>query len=316
MPDTTAPELENARKSSSPRTKSPVAPIPTPDYLANAHQEPVVASSPRPLLVILDMNGTLIYRNKSRPATSFIKRPYLDVFLRHIFERYKVMIWTSATPLTVREIVRKLFAPEVKSDNFVSVWARDKLDLTKKQYIDKVQVYKKLEKVWNDDFIQSKYPEVRDVLTNEQSSWSQSNTVLIDDNKLKAAGQPHNIIDIPEFTNDMAVDEKEILITVLRQLRILAMQRDVSRKLRQWGEMTEAADASLSVTQFWRTQLIKDEKELGLDDEIMLLETQNDVSESISKWNNAEPTNKKKKKKNKAKKRGKSTMQAMTTSAS
>nr|KMM63806.1 NIF domain-containing protein [Coccidioides posadasii RMSCC 3488] len=248
----------------------PIAPIPTEEYLKNASLEPASTSSPRPLLIILDMNGTLIHRNRRTMPSVFVKRPGLDNFMKHVLDQHKVIIWTSSKPGTVREVMKWLF-PSAMQSKFVTIWARDKLDLTPEQYNEKVQVYKKLDKIWADDFIQSRYPESNDGGNSPGGCvWDQSNTILIDDSKIKAAGQPYNIIEIPEFTNDASVDEKRNMKIVLRQLRVLSRQQDASRKLRQWAERREAADASLSETEFWETELRKDEQELGLEDDISI----------------------------------------------
>ncbi|WEW61948.1 hypothetical protein PRK78_007448 [Emydomyces testavorans] len=274
------------------RIQPPVAPTPTKEYLAEASLEPVSTDSLRPLLIILDMNGTLIYRKRRSAPSSLVRRPYLDSFLKHMFDQHNVMIWTSSKPATVKEIMKRLFDPATQS-KFVAVWARDKLGLSTEQYNEKVQVYKRLDKIWTDDLIRSGHPGSENDSSPEECVWNQSNTVLVDDSKIKAAGHPHNIIEIPEFTNDASVDERGNLQIVLRQLRILARQRDVSRKIRQWTEKREAVDQALSANEFWEAELRKDEEKLGLEGDIAL-----DMAEEANKIMN---NNTKKKKKQKQK---------------
>jgi hypothetical protein len=171
--------------------------------------------------------------------------------MKHLFENYKVMIWTSSQPQTTREILNKILSRKQRQ-NLVAIWARDTLGLTKQQYCEKTQVYKRLDKVWDSKEIQAKYPvatqhtpgpekvgKADDGFQHSKRNWDQTNTVLIDDSQLKGIGQPHNIIVIPEFTNDRMVDEVGNLTTVMRQLRILSRQEDVSRKLREWKELRE-----------------------------------------------------------------------------
>ncbi|EEP78224.1 predicted protein [Uncinocarpus reesii 1704] len=227
---------------------------------------PAWTGSPSPLLIILDMNGTLIHR-KRRSAISFVRRPGLDGFLNHIFDRYTVMIWTSSKATTVREVLKRLVPSNMQS-RFATIWARDKLDLTKEQYNEKVQVYKRLDKIWNDTFLRSRYPKSKAGGPAENHGWDHTNTILIDDSRIKAAGQPYNIIEIPEFTNDASVDEERNMKIVMRQLRILSRQQDASRKIRQWNEMMKTADPALSTTEFWEAELSRDEERLGLEPDV------------------------------------------------
>ncbi|KAL1964204.1 hypothetical protein VTN77DRAFT_7162 [Rasamsonia byssochlamydoides] len=242
----------------------PIAPVPTKEYLEQAAKNPKKLPVAQPLLVILDLNGTLLYRKKRTFPPSFVKRPGLDNFLKELFTRYTVMVWSSSQPATVEAICSKIFS-SFHRRGLVAQWARDKLGLTDAQYKEKVQVYKRLEQVWADESIQARYPtskrklgaKMHQLLTERQQKstssedgqtgenddtvvppsnfrWDQSNTVLIDDSKLKAAGQPYNILEVPEFTNDPTVDESQVLITVLKRLRKLARTNDVSRMIRHW----------------------------------------------------------------------------------
>ncbi|KAI9741929.1 MAG: hypothetical protein M1834_000318 [Cirrosporium novae-zelandiae] len=170
-------------------------PVPTPDYLEKASLPPQKSPIPNTLLVILDLNGTLIYR---RPCSSnYFKRPFLDKFLKDIHRKGNVlMIWSSAQPDTVRRVCKTLFPNE--EAKFAAIWARDKLELTRKEYMEKVQVYKRLDNIWADQSIQAKHPQ-----SSQGKKWDQTNTVLIDDNFRKGAGQPHNLVLIEEFTKEM-----------------------------------------------------------------------------------------------------------------
>ncbi|KAK2873697.1 hypothetical protein FQN49_002158 [Arthroderma sp. PD_2] len=254
--------------------KQPVAPTPVEGYLTQASLQPEPSQTQQPLLVILDMNGTLIYRKRRTFPPKFTKRPGLDPFLRYLFKNFKVMIWTSSQPQTVTDVLDRLLPPEMKKQ-LVGVWSRKDLDLTPKQYKEKVQVYKRLDKVWMDETIQSQYPrsaanndtiklkkrkkkiKLPQILGERNQVWDQTNTVLVDDSKLKAAGQPHNIIEIPEFTNDPSVDEIKNLTTVMRQLDILSRQKDVSRKLREWNQRKPGPpNVSSKIDAFWEKELV------------------------------------------------------------
>jgi hypothetical protein len=69
-----------------------------------------------------------------------------------------------------------------------------------------------------------------------KKGWDQSNTVLIDDSCLKAAANPYNIFEIPEFTNKPNPDDDLVLKAVLERIKILAKSNDVSRRLHSWSK--------------------------------------------------------------------------------
>ncbi|KAK2749443.1 hypothetical protein FQN57_006377 [Myotisia sp. PD_48] len=272
-------QFDPSRRSPSP-VPQPVAPIPEEEYLSKASLAPETIASPQPLLVILDLNGTLIYRKSRKHPPTFTKRPGLDQFLNHLFSNYKVMIWTSSQPKTVTAVLEKLLPPSMRRE-LMATWSRQDLDLTHQQYSQKVQVYKRLNKVWADGAIQSRYPSpnaentgqtakkankkkyklqnintaLKADLYNQDNHWNQTNTVLIDDSRLKAAGQPYNIIEIPEFTNDSTVDEIKNLTIVMRQLEVLSYQKDVSRKLKEWNKRQPDVMEPSQLCAFWENEL-------------------------------------------------------------
>ena len=240
--------------------KQPVAPVPKKAYLEHAALLPRGLASPQPLLVILDINGTLLYRCHRRLPPSFVKRPGLSSFLAELLDRYMVMIWSSSQPPTVDAILKSLFQdfPERRC-NIIAEWGRAKLGLTSSQYNRKVKVYKQLETVWADKTIQTKYPQSKDELGPEMFKraflqekhqneagdiqetshslpfmWDQSNTVLIDDSSYKASGQPYNIIEVPEFTEKSKSVEANVFPMLLQKLTELSRSDDVSRRIRSW----------------------------------------------------------------------------------
>lgn len=219
-------------------------PVPTDEYMAQSSMPPKEIPSPQPLLVILDLNGTLIYRKHRRLPPQFAKRAGLDKFLKTLMVKYTVMIWSSSQPPTVDAVCQKLF-PEDQRKALVAEWGRDRFGLTRAQYKERIQVYKRLEIVWADEGIQATFPgHRRDESTKpphvqvdgtSKQQWDQSNTILIDDSKLKALSQPYNILEIPEFTNAPDVDESRVFPMVLEKLDALARHDDVSKLLRQWS---------------------------------------------------------------------------------
>ncbi|GIC88553.1 NIF domain protein [Aspergillus udagawae] len=233
------------------RSKTPEPPAPTKGYLTQSSLAPKLHPNRQPLLVILDLNGTLIFRKHRRLPPSFVKRTGLDQFLDVLLKNYKVMIWSSSQPETVGAVCEKLF-PGEKRKSLVAEWGRDKLNLSKAQYRSKVQVYKTLETVWSNQEIQASYPsshqkgrsKTKKKAAQGNSRWDQTNTVLIDDSKLKALSEPYNILEIPEFTNAPGIDEFRIFPKVLECLDALAQHDDVSKLLRLWDSKL-AANATI-----------------------------------------------------------------------
>ncbi|THC92034.1 hypothetical protein EYZ11_008501 [Aspergillus tanneri] len=197
------------------------------EYLAQSSRPPVETHSSQPLLVILDLNGTLIYRKHRRLPPTFTRRAGLENFLDTLLRNYKVMIWSSSQPETVKAICEKLF-PGEKRKALVAEWGRDKFGLTTDQYRAKIQVYKTLQTVWADEQIQASYP-----ISGNKSQWDQTNTILIDDSKLKAVSEPYNILEVPEFITD-APEDDSVFPKTLRVLEILAQHGDISATLRRW----------------------------------------------------------------------------------
>ncbi|KAE8359303.1 NLI interacting factor-like phosphatase-domain-containing protein [Aspergillus caelatus] len=220
----------------------PKPPSPVKLYIEQSSLPPKLVTSPQPLLVILDLNGTLIYRKHRRFPPVFARRAGLDEFLDNLVRKYKVMIWSSSQPNTVKAVCDRLF-PGSKRKALVAEWGRDKFGLTSSQYRAKIQVYKTLETVWSDKAVQASYPspsqnkrrKAAQVGTQLKTQWDQSNTILIDDSKLKALSEPYNILEIPEFTNQRGLDESTIFPKVMQLLDELAKHDDVSRVLHQWN---------------------------------------------------------------------------------
>ncbi|KAK5676917.1 hypothetical protein LTS10_010681 [Elasticomyces elasticus] len=198
-------------------------PEPTRSYLKQAEQTPGVRpnTEPRPLLVILDLNGTLLHRKNRK--TSFTARPHVSEFLWYLMENHKVMIWSSARPENVQSIVKEIFMPKQLA-KLIAVWGRERLQLSPEQYNMRVQVYKQLSWVWRDDEIANSGI--------DGVGWAQDNTVLIDDSLEKAASEPCNLIKIDEFEGKPEQLETDVLGQVVDYLEVLKCARDVSSAIR------------------------------------------------------------------------------------
>ncbi|KAF9908017.1 hypothetical protein BX616_000262 [Lobosporangium transversale] len=206
----------------------------TPSYLVKAMEDPVTLTSPQKILVILDLNGTLFYRNKQRTVTS---RPYLAEFLDFLFKHCRVMVWSSAQPHSVKAMLSFGFGNRVsKLDR---IWTRKDFRLPDIDYSRKVLTVKDLEFVW--DGIEREKAHVATLVNATDSSkdgkflvdFDQTNTVLIDDSKDKVQLQPHNGIALRDFDADLArsgTDDE--LLKVKKYLEKLIYQKNVSAYMR------------------------------------------------------------------------------------
>ncbi|KAF8903599.1 hypothetical protein CPB85DRAFT_1438241 [Mucidula mucida] len=220
--------------------KRPLTPIPTEpshEYLELSQQPSLPISDPSSSrkLLILDLNGTLLYREKyqvrvpGQPYQHRIARPrpYMPSFRQFLFHPetrtwLDTMVWSSARPNNVDIMIEEAFDQD--KTHLVAVWARDTLGLTVPEYHGKTQTTKNLARPWAKIGI-------KDAITSTTSDdeipglslgsqkplllsppddtplpipvHSASSTLLLDDSPLKARLQPWNHLCIPEYTGEM-----------------------------------------------------------------------------------------------------------------
>ena len=199
---------------------------PTSEYMIQSNEPCVILPAPQRLLLVLDLNGTLLRRRKK--LLSFYPRPGLNDFLYYCLSNHAVMIWSSATPQTVEHICKNIFTPGQRRD-LVGIWTRREMDLTTEQYHMKVDTYKHLDKIWDGTVPLSTVTsplaqsEGNNTIANttekntveaeasipkleprpqavEGGEWGQHNTILLDDDSVKAAAQPFNCLKVPSFS--------------------------------------------------------------------------------------------------------------------
>jgi|TARA_R110002003_G_scaffold119_1_gene10559 hypothetical protein len=199
------------------------APQPTGLYLSQAAEEASSNDALGDVLVILDLNGTVLFR-PNKNAKTMIARPYLKPFLHYLFQNFKVMVWSSAKPVNVKSLVEQALDKDLRS-MLVATWARDTFGLSATNFNQNVQVYKNLKLIWSRDQIQQHHPKYE-----AGERFGQHNTVLIDDSALKASAQPHNLLEIPEFeATPEQMESDDVLREVAGYLEMLRQQADVSK---------------------------------------------------------------------------------------
>lgn len=211
-------------------------PTPSPLYLSQANLEPAPLSKSQRLLLVLDLNGTLLYR--PRCSSSYRARPSLEPFLSYCLAQHSVLIWSSATAPNVATICSRIFT-STQQQQLLGEWGRDTLDLTTEQYYSKCQVYKRLERIWDGRALRDSHPSR---CCDDDEKWSQKNTLLLDDSAVKGQAQPYNLVELPEFTRTGETDQggKEVLGQVVAYLEEARQWADISAFVRKWPFKVDA----------------------------------------------------------------------------
>ena len=236
---------QGSRKPTPRREPTPInaevepVPVPKPNiaYLAHAQELPSRLSHPRKLLVLLDLNGTLVYRHGANRQFS-VKRPGVDRLLDYLFKNHAVMIFTSATHRSAEKMAKELLTPSQYGE-LVAIRCREHLGLTSEQFRNKVQVYKDLNKIWT-------VPEAEQSALELGTKWDMTNTVLIDDSVVKAKSHPHNLLQVSEFLHPTSNTKKaqqkwtqaetDVMRSVEAKLNALSYQASVACQIREWQE--------------------------------------------------------------------------------
>jgi len=219
-------KVEEQARRNAPSQASGGIPEPTPAYLKSAAREPKTLSHPRKLLVVIDLNGTLLHRPNKRHPSRFVERPHARDFLAYCIDVFHVVIWSSAKPFNVASMANQLLTSEQRS-KVVAIWARDRFGLTQADFDSHTQCYKRLHVLWNDPVVAASHPDAKN-----NKRWSQEDTVLIDDSLEKGRSEPHNLIEIPEFSSDNP-EIADILPQVHDYINACASQENVSSFMRE-----------------------------------------------------------------------------------
>ncbi|CAK7208296.1 hypothetical protein SCUCBS95973_000054 [Sporothrix curviconia] len=215
-----------SRPRSVPSAKSGGVPEPSPAYLEQAHCGSQRLDTAQPLLIVVDLNGTLLFRPDGlHQPKHFVRRPHAFVFMDYMIKNFWVVVWSSARPDNVASMCRSLLRDQAMQ-SVVAVWDRSRFGLTPTDYNKRVQCYKRLTLLWEDPAVAASHPQY-----STGGRWSQANTVLIDDSPEKARSEPYNSITVPEFVNQPGLYDN-ILPRVHDYLNELCFQSDVSAFMR------------------------------------------------------------------------------------
>lgn len=184
---------------------------PTKTYLnIVARESSTLKDALKDQLLILDLNGTLVSRNRSNK--SMYARPYSQEFFDYIFDNFTVMLWSSAKPHSVNYMSR-IFGD--RKEKLSLIWDRDSLGLSSKDFNRKVITIKDMKKVWQ----------------HYSGKYDATNTILLDDSRKKTVLQPYNAIHPTEFehfsTAFVSSGESELL-HVMKYLKAIQFQSNIS----------------------------------------------------------------------------------------
>lgn len=202
--------------------KGPPQPEPTQEYLQKASIPSKQLDHPQTLLVIIDLNGTLVHRPSRKNSSRVVCRPYVQAFLDYLLTNHRVMVWSSARPENVGKMCNQLFDPARRAQ-LLAEWGRDTLGLTQQQYNEKVQVFKVLRKAWLAADRERWHPDHAG-----GGRFGQHNTFLVDDSLLKASSEPHNLVQVEEFEGRPDQMRRDVLRRVVGYLEQAKWMSDVS----------------------------------------------------------------------------------------
>ncbi|KAG0274695.1 hypothetical protein BGZ95_009550 [Linnemannia exigua] len=206
----------------------------TPDYMPIAHHQPVKLDTPKKLLVILDLNGTLFYSDDDNyKSRTYTKRPYFVQLLLFLYANCRVMVWSSATHQRVSSMVAA--GGFMGIDKMDRIWNREHLQLHPKDFYRKVLTLKDLEFVWREIESEKSCANPDQLLAGGkyEFQFDQTNTILIDDSPHKSQLQPYNCMIVPDFDKTRMQKGNDIeLLKVVHYIKGLLYQDNVSAYMR------------------------------------------------------------------------------------
>jgi hypothetical protein len=234
------------RSQSPPAPAAPAAPAVTVQYASGSCLKPKRLPKPQKLLVILDLNGTLIARNPENREI-MKARPGVSELLSYLFANHVVMVCTSATRRSANLMLLNLLTKQ-QWKQLVTIRARETFQLSKAEFHAKTQIFKNLAVIWKDPLVMKATPQ-------GAHPWSLRNTVLIDDSVLKAAAQPHNLLEVPEFewadaasgSDEVTKREVAVMQDVRRKLDHLSLYDNAASIIRTWQEEAKASAENAGV---------------------------------------------------------------------
>ena len=157
------------------------------------------------MLLILDIDETLIFasegaidRSSDFQFSNFSvwKRPFLDEFLQHCFERFSVAIWTSSTKNYAQEIVDNILD---RGQELEFLWTRERCTPRVFSELQKFEYLKDLGKI-------------------KRKGYDLKQTIMVDNTSGKLIRNYGNLVRIDDFVGDQNDRELKRLRNYLNDL--------------------------------------------------------------------------------------------------
>lgn len=175
------------------------------------------------ILLILDLNGTLVSRNK-RNKSMFV-RPFSQQFFDYVFDNFTVMLWSSAQTHSVGYMSR-IFGD--RKQKLGLIWDRHSFKLSQRDFNRKVVTIKDLEKVWQ----------------HFDGKFDATNTILLDDSPKKTVLQPYNAVhptEFEHFSNAFVSSGESELLHVMNYLKTLQFQSNIANYMKNKPYLSKEA---------------------------------------------------------------------------
>ncbi|KAJ1965675.1 hypothetical protein IWQ62_002610 [Dispira parvispora] len=261
-----------------------VLPVPTVGYrsyiaprpLLNQQYQAKKSSQLIPLLVICDLNGTLLRRRKH----SITPRPHLEEFMAFLLDNFHVMVWSSAIEQNVSRMIDRIFGQ--RRQQLVGVWDRRECRYVRSERSG-FRTEKELTRVWYKSAQLKATPKggrfsrakdsgkpmegipapLRPVRSGLRKceigkgkfiSWKQMNTIIIDDSPDKVGEFTSNHIQVSDFERYFNLEDNELALLfqyfqyILPQMQTCAKSNgDVTKVLAEnpWLSYREKHAATL-----------------------------------------------------------------------
>ncbi|EEB08957.1 NLI interacting factor family phosphatase [Schizosaccharomyces japonicus yFS275] len=200
------------------------APSPTLLYLSNCKLQHLNFVDKRKLLV-LDLNGSLLYRPPPRHLTKPIPRPGVKNFLKFAFANFNIVVWSSAQSHNIQKMMHAVMNKEQRKQVLLCM-TREDVDFEEGDRNTKIQTYKNLTKVWQ---------QLKKDKDDNPAAWNQFNTVIVDDSAIKCCAQPYNLLQLSDFQPSPTEKTKDFaLVCAIRYLKHLKRIPNVCDYIRSY----------------------------------------------------------------------------------
>ena len=189
-----------------------------------------MAMTDEKMLLVLDLDETLIHSKESREATDYdfllfrfkvYLRPFLAEFLHDMSTHYRMAIWSSASDRYVDEMVKQIIPAEMKLE---FAWGRSMCTLSQSP-------------AFHEEARESHHNFVKKLKKVEKLGFSLNRTLIVDDSPEKCVYNHGNAIYPTPFEGDRSDRELLLLRDYLIELSKVENVRTIEK--RHWRNQTK-----------------------------------------------------------------------------